>query len=419
VSGVMTQVANIGSGPTGMRFPLDPLIASSAAILLLMGVVLVGSASTEIAARTYGNSLHLLVKHLAYLGISMVAAAGTLMVPIRAWQRLDMVLLLLSFTLLVAVLIPGVGHKVNGSTRWISLGFFTIQGSEFVKFFSAVYISGYLVRRREAMLTTISAFVQPLVVLTLMVGLLILQPDFGASVVIIAAMMGVIFLAGVPFSRFLPLIVFVLVGTAVIAQWQPYRLERLTTFSNPWDHQFDSGYQLTQALIAFGRGEWFGLGIGNSIQKLFFLPEAHTDFLFSIAAEEYGVVGAILFIFLFFCLVIRGMWIGRQARQHKLEFHALLAFAISILLGVQATINIGVNIGMLPTKGLTLPLVSYGGNSLIVSCVLVAVLLRIEYECREGGQQTEKRKGSAGKVEGRGPRALRSSSSVPSSGALS
>ncbi|MFT4712855.1 MAG: cell division protein FtsW [Candidatus Azotimanducaceae bacterium] len=388
-------------------FPLDPYVASAAAILLFAGVVLVGSASTEIAARTYGNSLHLLIKHVVYLGISVAVAAGALMVPIRAWQRLDMVLLLVSFVLLVAVLIPGIGHKVNGSTRWISLGFFTIQGSEFVKFFSAVYIAGYLVRRQEAVMTTVSAFVQPLVVLGVMVGLLILQPDFGASVVIMAAMMGAIFLAGVPFSRFLPLILLVFVITIVIAQWQPYRLERLTTFSNPWDHQFDSGYQLTQALIAFGRGEWFGLGIGNSIQKLFFLPEAHTDFLFSIVAEEYGVLGAILFICLFFGMVIRGIWIGRRARQLGLEFHALLAYTISILLGVQATINIGVNIGLLPTKGLTLPLVSYGGNSLIVSCVLVAVLLRIEYESRNTVEPLEKSKNGANKSGARSSRALR------------
>ncbi len=398
-------------------FPLDPYVAGIASLLLFAGVLLVGSASTEIAARTYGSSMHLLIKHVVYLGISLAVAAGALMVPIRAWQRLDMVLLLVSFVLLVAVLVPGIGHKVNGSTRWISLGFFTVQGSEFVKFFSAVYIAGYLVRRKEEVLTTISAFVQPLIVLGLMVGLLLMQPDFGASVVIMAAMMGAIFLAGVPFSRFLPLIALVFVVTIVIAQWQPYRLERLTTFSNPWDHQFDSGYQLTQALIAFGRGEWFGLGLGNSIQKLFYLPEAHTDFLFSIVAEEYGVLGAVLFIFLFFCMVIRGFWIGRNARRLELEFHALLAYAISILLGVQATINIGVNIGLLPTKGLTLPLVSYGGNSLIVSCVLVAVLLRIEYESREAAVHAGNSKGSAKKAKARSARVLRAAPSQLTGGA--
>ena len=405
------------NGLANKAFPLDPYVAGIASLLLFAGVLLVGSASTEVAARTYGSSLHLLIKHVVYLCISLVVAAGALMVPIRAWQRLDMVLLLVSFVLLIAVLVPGIGHKVNGSTRWISLGFFTVQGSEFVKFFSAVYIAGYLVRRKEEVLTTVSAFVQPLVVLGLMVGLLLMQPDFGASVVIMAAMMGAIFLAGVPFSRFLPLIALVFVVTIVIAQWQPYRLERLTTFSNPWDHKFDSGYQLTQALIAFGRGEWFGLGMGNSIQKLFFLPEAHTDFLFSIVAEEYGVLGAVLFIFLFFCMVIRGIWIGRNARRLELEFHALLAYAISILLGVQATINIGVNIGLLPTKGLTLPLVSYGGNSLIVSCVLIAVLLRIEYESREAAVHAGNSKGIAKRPKAQRARALRSPSAKLAGGA--
>lgn len=194
------------NGLANKAFPLDPYVAGIASLLLFAGVLLVGSASTEVAARTYGSSLHLLIKHVVYLCISLVVAAGALMVPIRAWQRLDMVLLLVSFVLLIAVLVPGIGHKVNGSTRWISLGFFTVQGSEFVKFFSAVYIAGYLVRRKEEVLTTVSAFVQPLVVLGLMVGLLLMQPDFGASVVIMAAMMGAIFLAGVPFSRFLPLI---------------------------------------------------------------------------------------------------------------------------------------------------------------------------------------------------------------------
>ena len=405
------------NGLANKAFPLDPYVAGIASLLLFAGVLLVGSASTEVAARTYGSSLHLLIKHVVYLCISLVVAAGALMVPIRVWQRLDMVLLLVSFVLLIAVLVPGIGHKVNGSTRWISLGFFTVQGSEFVKFFSAVYIAGYLVRRKEEVLTTVSAFVQPLVVLGLMVGLLLMQPDFGASVVIMAAMMGAIFLAGVPFSRFLPLIALVFVVTIVIAQWQPYRLERLITFSNPWDHKFDSGYQLTQALIAFGRGEWFGLGMGNSIQKLFFLPEAHTDFLFSIVAEEYGVLGAVLFIFLFFCMVIRGIWIGRSARRLELEFHALLAYAISILLGVQATINIGVNIGLLPTKGLTLPLVSYGGNSLIVSCVLIAVLLRIEYESREAAVHAGNSKGIAKRPKAQRARALRSSSAKLAGGA--
>jgi len=210
-----------------------------------------------------------------------------------------------------------------------------------------------------------------------------------------AAVMGMIFLAGVPFKHFLPLITGFVALTFVIARWQPYRLERLTTFTDPWAHQFDGGYQLTQALIAFGRGEWFGLGLGNSIQKLFFLPEAHTDFLFSILAEELGVFGAGLLIFVFFALVIRALIIGWRAQRAEMEFHGYLAYGIGLLLGIQAAINIGVNIGLLPTKGLTLPLVSFGGNSLIVSCMLIGMLLRIEYETRQLPIEQVQKKGGA------------------------
>jgi cell division protein FtsW len=363
-------------------FPLDPWITTATLLLLILGLVMVASASSEIAARIYGNSAYLLIKHLVYIVISLGVATLALMTPIRLWQKFDVVLLFASFALLIAVLIPGLGHKVNGSTRWISLGFFTLQGSEFVKLFAIVYVSGYLVRRHDEVQTTIQGFVKPMALVSLMVLLLLEQPDFGAAVVIMASVMGVIFLAGVPFKRFLPLITLCIIATAAIAQWQPYRLERLQTFTDPWAHQYSSGYQLTQALIAFGRGEWFGLGLGNSIQKLFFLPEAHTDFLFSITAEELGVFGAVAVIAAFMCLVVKGLMIGRRAHIRGYDFHSYLAYGIALLLGIQSVINIGVNIGLLPTKGLTLPLVSYGGNSLIVSCVLIAILLRIDFESR-------------------------------------
>ncbi len=364
------------------EFPLDHLVAATAVFLLLYGLIMVGSASTEVSSRLYGEPFHLALKHGVYLLLSLGVGGLALLIPIHVWQRIDWVLLLLSFALLVAVLIPGVGKTVNGSTRWISLGFFTLQGSEFVKLFAVVYVAGYLVRRRDEVMQSMAGFIKPLLLVGLMVLLLLEQPDFGASVVIMAAVMGMIFLAGVPFMHFLPLISLFGVLTFVIARWQPYRLERFTSFADPWAHQFDGGYQLTQALIAFGRGEWFGLGLGNSIQKLFFLPEAHTDFLFSILAEELGVFGASLLIAAFFLLVIRALAIGRNAHLKEKEFHAYLAYGIALLLGIQAAINIGVNIGLLPTKGLTLPLFSFGGNSLIVSCLLVGILLRIDYEIR-------------------------------------
>ena len=366
-----------------MVFPLDALISGMAVFLLIVGLIMVGSASTEVAARIYGDPLHLFIRHGVYLVISLGMGALALMVPIDFWQKIDWVLLLASFVLLVAVLIPGIGKTVNGSTRWISLGFFTVQGSEFVKFFSVVYIAGYLVRRRQDMHESMAGFVKPLALILLMVLLLLEQPDFGASVVILASVMGIIFLSGVPFRHFLPLISLFVVATYFVARWQPYRLERFTSFADPWKHQFDGGYQLTQALIAFGRGEWLGLGLGNSIQKLFFLPEAHTDFLFSIIAEEMGVFGVIMVIVAFFVIVYRGLIIGKVAQSESMDFHAYLAFGIALLLGIQAAINIGVNIGLLPTKGLTLPFLSYGGNSLIISCVLIAVLLRIDFEVRE------------------------------------
>jgi cell division protein FtsW len=378
----MAQKARLVPVVISERCPVDPVIAGAALLLLLLGVVMVGSASTEVSSRTYGSPFYLLIKHSVYVVIGIVAGTMALLTPLRIWQKLDIPFLILSFGLLIAVLIPGVGREVNGATRWIPLGFFTLQGSEFVKLFSVFYISGYLVRHKEEIGSSIVGFMKPLALVTLLVVLLLGQPDFGASVVIMAAVMGVIFLSGIPMKYFMPVVVTCIGAVALIATLQPYRLARLTTFTDPWQHQFDGGYQLTQALIAFGRGEWFGLGLGNSIQKLFFLPEAHTDFLFSIIAEELGVVGASLIVVLFASLVIRGLWIGSQAFKQGNEFNAYVAYGIALLLGVQASINLGVNLGLLPTKGLTLPLMSFGGNSLVVSCILVAILLRVEYESR-------------------------------------
>jgi cell division protein FtsW len=302
------------------------------------------------------------------------------MVPIKGWQKIDWLLLVVAFVLLIAVLIPGIGRQVNGSARWISIGFFSIQGSEFAKLFVVVYMAGYLVRRKEELLNQWTGFFKPLALVSLVAILLLLEPDFGAVVVIMASVMGLVFLAGVPMGKYVAVVIISVATVAIAAVLQPYRLARFSAFTDPWEYQFSSGYQLTQALIAFGRGEWFGLGLGNSIQKLFFLPEAHTDFLFSVVAEEFGAIGAILLITMFGCMIARGLYIGKQAQASGNTFAAYLAFGISLSLAFQAIINIGVNLGLLPTKGLTLPFISYGGNSLIVSCMLIAILLRISYE---------------------------------------
>ncbi len=367
---------------TRVSCPVDPVIASVALLLLLAGFIMVASASTEVSARTYGNPFYLLIRHSAYVLMGAIAGAVVLMLPLRIWQKLDFPLLILSFLLLIAVLVPGIGWEVNGATRWISFGLFKFQGSELVKLFVVIYIAGYLVKRKLEVQENFLDFAKPLLLVGLLAALLIKQPDFGAAVVLMSAVVGIIFLAGAPMRYLLPVLSFLAGAAVLVATMRPYRLARFSSFTNPWQDQFGDGYQLTQALIAFGRGEWFGLGLGNSIQKLFFLPEAHTDFLFSIIAEEMGVVGAAIIILLFACLVIRALLIGRIAANQGAEFHAYVAYGIALLLGVQATINLGVNLGLLPTKGLTLPLMSYGGNSLIVSCVLIAILLRIEYECR-------------------------------------
>jgi len=362
--------------------PIDQIILGSSLLLLLMGWVMVASASSEIAARNFGNPFWYATRHFIYIFSGFIAGIAALMLPIRVWQRSSWILLLLSFFLLVIVLVPGLGREVNGAVRWIPLGIFNLQGSEFVKLFAVVFFAAYLVNPNNGVNDNFVSFLKPLVIISLLLALLLIQPDFGASVVIITAVIGVLFFSGAPLRFFAPTVLAGSVIVVLLVVMKPYRFARLLTFTDPWKHQFDGGYQLTQALIAFGRGEWFGLGLGNSVQKLFFLPEAHTDFLFSIIAEELGVVGGFVILTCFSLLVIQALLLGKRAYQIDQPFHGGLATGIGILIGAQALINLGVNLGLLPTKGLTLPLMSYGGNSLIVSCLLVALLLRIDMEVK-------------------------------------
>ena len=364
------------------RPPLDQLIAGSAAFLLVLGVVMVGSASTEISARNFGHPFYLLVKHSAFIALAVVGLLATLVIPIRTWQRLHVIAYLGALLLLIFVLIPGVGREVNGATRWIPLGFFTLQGSEFVKVLAAMFIAGYVARPSGLSPSTLPGYLLPLGLTLFLSVLLLAQPDFGAVIVMMSGVMAVLFFVKTPMKYFLPT---VLVGVGVVAlliYLQPYRMARLVAFTDPWAHQFGGGYQLTQALIAIGRGEWLGLGLGNSVQKLFYLPEAHTDFLFSILVEELGIAGALLTLLGFGVLVGRGLIVTKRALRLDFVFHGALAAGISVMLGVQALINLGVNLGLLPTKGLTLPLMSFGGNSLLVSGLMIGLLLRVEWEIR-------------------------------------
>lgn len=347
-----------------------------------LGLVMVGSASISIADRQTGEPFYYLTRQLMTLGLSMALALVALRVPLDFWERMGVPMLIVATLLLALVLVPGLGRTANGSTRWLAVGPLNFQVSEFAKLAAVVYVAGYLVRHEEAVRTTVSGFLKPLAVLCVMALLLLLEPDFGATVVILSTVLGMLFLAGVRLSLFGLLVVLAAGALTFLAVSSPYRLERLTTFTNPWADPFNSGYQLTQALIAFGRGEWFGVGLGGSIQKLFYMPEAHTDFLFAVLAEELGLAGVVSVILLFGFFAWRGFTIGRRASRAGLTFGGHLAFGITLWLTMQAFVNMGVNMGALPTKGLTLPLMSYGRSSMLVVCVAIALLLRVDHEVR-------------------------------------
>lgn len=356
------------------------LLLLSAGALACLGLVMVASASMGVAETQYGDAFFFLKRHLFYLCLGLVAAAVVLRVPLDFWQRRSGLLLGVAFVLLVLVLVPGIGRRINGSMRWIGLGPLTFQPSEFAKLAVLAYISAYLVRRQDEVRSQLSGFIKPMLVVGMAVLLLLLEPDFGASMVIVASVLAMLFLAGTPLLQFIALISFVLVMGALALVMEPYRMKRLLSFTDPWANQFDSGYQLAQSLIAFGRGEWFGVGLGHSVQKLFYLPEAHTDFVFAVYAEEFGLAGVLLVLALFWMLVRSGLAIGRVAEAGGRYFAAYSAYGLSCLIGVQALVNLGVNMGLFPTKGLTLPLVSYGGTSLLVMFAMLALLLRIDSE---------------------------------------
>ncbi len=359
------------------------LLMLSAGLLFCIGLVMVASASMGVAASVFGNEFYFLVRHLVYMMLGLGLGIFAMTVPIATWERLSGFILLAGFVLLVVVLIPGIGKRVNGSMRWIGIGPMTMQPSEFAKFAVVAYMGAYLLRRQAEVRSSWAGFIKPMAVVGIAVLLLLLEPDFGASVVTVAAVMGMLFLAGTPLLQFAVLLTTAVVmgGLAVILE--PYRMKRMLSFTDPWADQFNSGYQLTQSLIAFGRGEWTGVGLGKSVQKLFYLPEAHTDFVFAVYAEEFGLIGVLFVIGLFWLLVRSALRIGREAELGEKFYAAYLAYGIAFLIGVQALVNIGVNMGLFPTKGLTLPLVSYGGSSLLIVFLMLGVLLRIDSENTE------------------------------------
>ncbi|MBY0271097.1 MAG: putative lipid II flippase FtsW [Burkholderiales bacterium] len=349
-------------------------------------MVMVYSASIAIAeaSRVTGNSaVYYLSRHAAYVLVSLVAAALVFQVPLRLWQRAAPILFVVGLLLLALVLIPGIGREVNGSRRWLPLGFANLQPSELMKVCAVLYAADYTVRKAAFMHSLRKGFLPMAGVMLLTGGLLLREPDFGAFAVITVIAMGILFLGGMNWRLFAGLIVMLLIGFLLLIWSSPYRMQRVIGFMDPWADPYGKGYQLSHALIAFGRGEWFGVGLGASVEKLFYLPEAHTDFLLAVIAEELGFVGVLTLTLLFAWIVWRAFAIGRRAADLERPYPALVAQGIGLWIGVQVIINMGVNMGVLPTKGLTLPLLSFGGSAILATCCALAVLLRIDWENRQ------------------------------------
>lgn len=362
--------------------PYDRWLVFTVLGLITLGLLMVASASIETSDQQLHEPFYYFYRQLVFLILGTLLGSIIVQIEVAIWEKISGMVLIAVMLMLALVLIPGLGHSVNGSVRWFGYGPFRIQVSELAKFAVVIYMAGYLVRRHEEIETKLSGFLKPMGLIAIIAILLLKEPDFGATVVILATALGMMFLAGMKLRHFALLLMGVLFLLSVVAISEPYRLLRLTTFLNPWANPYDSGYQLTQSLIAFGRGGWFGVGLGNSIQKLFYLPEAHTDFLFAVIAEELGLVGLLVVILLFSFLVLRILYIGRQAQQLGRHFSGYVAYGFGLWIAIQFMVSIGVNSGVLPTKGLTLPLVSYGGSSMLINCFLIALLLRIDYENR-------------------------------------
>ncbi len=349
--------------------------------LMLIGLVMVTSASFPISSRLTDQPFHFMFRHAIFLLLAFLTSSMVLQVPLDRWMKYSSLLLGISFFLLIVVLV--VGKSVNGASRWIPLGLFNLQPAEVAKLSLFIFMSGYLVRKHdEVRQTFFGGFLKPIMVFGTLAVLLLGQPDLGTVIVMLVTLFGMLFIAGAKLSQFLALMVAGVLAVVALIVAEPYRVRRVTSFLDPWEDPFGSGYQLTQSLMAFGRGEWFGQGLGNSIQKLEYLPEAHTDFVFAVLAEELGFIGVVLVLVLIFSLVLKAIFIGKKAFQHDQQFGGYLAFGIGIWFAFQTLVNVGAAAGMVPTKGLTLPLISYGGSSLIIMSVAVSILLRIDHECR-------------------------------------
>lgn len=363
-----------------LNYRADRMLLFAVLCLLCVGYVMVVSSSLHLGARLFDDVMHYPVRQLIHIGLGLCCGVVMAAIPLSLWSGNSRTLMLLGLGLLVLVLIPGIGIQVNGSYRWIGIGGFRLQVSELVKLISVMYMAGYLTRHVELVRSSVQGVVKPLALLSIAFALLMAEPDFGSTFVIFCTAIGMMFLGGARLWEFLLLMLMGAAAAVGLVASSAYRMERITAFMDPWSDPLNSGFQLIQSLIAMGRGEWFGVGLGSSIQKLFYLPEAHTDFIFAVLGEELGLAGSCAVIILFGLIVWRAFQTGKAAERLSMRFASLLAYGIGIWIGLQAFINIGVNMGVLPTKGLTLPLISYGGSSMIVMCGAIGLLCRVYHE---------------------------------------
>ncbi|CAG7857014.1 partial putative peptidoglycan glycosyltransferase FtsW, partial [biofilm metagenome] len=358
------------------KFNFDPLLVSVTVALICIGYIMVASSSLHLGVEQKQDSFYYPIRQLVHIFLGLVLALGITKIPMQTWEKIGSGLFIAGLFMLVIVLVPGLGIRVNGSIRWLSLMGIRIQVSEIVKFFSVIYMAGYVTRFKDNLQKSAYGIIKPMLLFSVACVLLLLEPDFGSAVVILMIAMGMMFLAGARLNQFIILLALVVSLAAALVVVAPYRMARLVSFIDPFKDYLKSGYQLAQALISFGRGEVLGVGLGSGIQKLFYLPEAHTDFLFSVIGEELGLIGVTVVILLFSLLIWRAFDIAAKAEEAGQRFSAFIAYGLGIWLGFQSFVNMGVNMGILPTKGLTLPLMSYGGSSMMVMCCAIALLYR-------------------------------------------
>jgi cell division protein FtsW len=384
----MTTMARM-SGARPLRVPgVDLMLLVSVVALVGLGIVMVASSSLHLAAEG-GAEMRYVVRHLLALAIGVALALAVFNTPTDWWHKASTPLYFFGLLLLGLVFVPGIGREANGAMRWVAAGPLSLQTSEFMKLVVVLYMAGYLVRRQVEVAHRVWGVIKPIMLLIIACAMLMMQPDFGTTAILLMTAFGMLFLGGAPLWQFAALLALAVGALGLLVWVSPYRLERVTSFLNPWEHVQDSGYQLAQALIAFGRGEWTGVGLGNGIQKQFYLPEAHTDFVMAVVGEEFGLLGTLLIIGLFSVIIWRSYAIGTGAERRQDRFAAYVAYGLGLWLGMQAFVNIGVNVGLLPTKGLTLPFISYGSNSLIVCCMAIGMLMRINRETLSAGHGRE------------------------------